>query len=99
MNVPEAVGIDSSALCELLGCTYRQLDHWTRQGYVPASDPCPGSGVDRTYPLEAIAVAGALAAFVRAGYTPAAAAHYAAAAVPAEVDQSNAAGHGGRREG
>ena len=94
-----AIGINSSALCELLGCTYRQLDHWTRQGYVPASDPCPGTGFGRVYPLEAIAVAAAMAAFVRAGYTPAAAAHYAAAAVPAEVDQSNAAGHGGRREG
>ena len=97
MSAPEAIGINSPALIDLLGCTYRQLDHWTRQGYVPASDPCPGSGVDRTYPLEAIAVAGALAAFIRAGYTPAAAARYAAAAVavPAEVDQSNAAGHGG----
>ena len=59
MNVPEAVGIDSSALCELLGCTYRQLDHWTRRGYVPALDPCPGTGIGRVYPLEAIAVAGA----------------------------------------
>ncbi len=97
MSAPEAVGIDSSTLCELLGCTYRQLDHWTRRGYVPASDPCPGTGVDRVYPLEAIAVAGALAAFVRAGCMPAAAARYAAAAVavPAEVDQSNAAGNGG----
>ena len=94
MNVPEAVGIDSSALCELLGCTYRQLDHWTRRGYVPASDPCPGSGIGRVYPLEAIAVAGALAAFVRAGCMPAAAARYAAAAVPAEVDRSNAVGDG-----
>jgi hypothetical protein len=46
------------------------------------------------YPLEAIAVAGALAAFVRAGCMPAAAARYAAAAVPAEVDRSNAVGDG-----
>lgn len=93
MNVPEAVGIDSSALCELLGCTYRQLDHWTRRGYVPALDPCPGTGIGRVYPLEAIAVAGALAAFIRAGCMPAAAARYAAA-VPAEVDRSNAVGDG-----
>ncbi len=53
----------SAEVCEMLGITYRQLDFWTRRGWVsasfvsdkgglrqrPAASPLPGSGVSRRW--------------------------------------------------
>jgi hypothetical protein len=32
------------------GATYRQLDYWTRRGYLRAANPWPGSGHRRRWP-------------------------------------------------
>lgn len=68
--------------------TYRQLDHWTRRGWlhprrvpVPVGAPTDGPGVPRLWPPREAQVARIMAALVRAGLTPAAAAAGARAAV------------------
>lgn len=44
----------SREVCEMTGATYRQLDYWTRRGYVSAIDDMPGSGVLRRYDRAAV---------------------------------------------
>jgi hypothetical protein len=52
-----------------LGVTYRQLDYWTRRGYLnPGGNP--GYGHPRTWPPGELAVAERMARAVRAGLTP-----------------------------
>lgn len=59
------------------GMTYRQLDYWTRQGYLHCDNPTPGSGTRRTWPAEQLAVASVMAVLVAAGLTVEAAHHAA----------------------
>lgn len=56
-----------------LGMTYRQLDHWVRQGWLRAHNPGCGSGRDRTFPRSELTVAKTMVALVKAGVGPAAA--------------------------
>jgi DNA-binding transcriptional MerR regulator len=49
------------------GITYRQLDYWTRRGYLEAERPGQGSGRDRLYNRSEIAIAKMAEAFRRAG--------------------------------
>lgn len=58
-----------------LGITYRQLDHWIRQGYIGGGNP--GSGHQRELSIEEFAELAAMAALVKAGFTPAVAAQMA----------------------
>jgi hypothetical protein len=52
------------------GITYRQLDYWTRLGYLtPWNSPTPGSGVPRVYPLDQVDVASTMRAVIAAGVT------------------------------
>jgi hypothetical protein len=53
-----------------LGVTYRQLDYWTRRGYLHLTTPTPGYGHPRTWPPGELAVAERMARAVRAGLTP-----------------------------
>jgi len=61
---------------EQAGITYRQLDHWTRQGWIKAEpriarrlDWPPGSGHPRSYPQVEVEIAGRMGRLVKAGVT------------------------------
>lgn len=64
-------------LAEHIGVSYRQVDFWTRKGYLSATDPAPGSGHARDYPAGEIAIAERMAHLVRFGVTAERAADYA----------------------
>lgn len=49
------------------GLTYRQLDYWTRVGYLRPVDPTPGSGGAREWPELEVEVAGVIVRLLRAG--------------------------------
>lgn len=56
---------------QAVGITYRQLDHWVSQGWVPGGNP--GSGKRRDIDAEGLTRLGALAALVHIGFRPEAA--------------------------
>jgi DNA-binding transcriptional MerR regulator len=47
--------------------TYRQLDYWTRRGYVRPIEPTPGSGFPRQWTDEEAAVVERIAGLVASG--------------------------------
>lgn len=51
------------------GITYRQLDHWTRLGYLTLEEPHPGSGNARTYPETEIHTARRIRVLLDSGLT------------------------------
>jgi DNA-binding transcriptional MerR regulator len=56
-------------LVAMTGVTYRRLDFWTRRGYLHPTNPEPGIGHERHYPLAEAAVAVRMAELVKAGLT------------------------------
>ena len=64
--------MSAAVLADLMsaGMTYRQLDHWTRRGYLRADEPTPGSGHRRTWPPREVEVARTMARLVAAGMSP-----------------------------
>jgi hypothetical protein len=52
-----------------LGVTYRQLDHWTTQGYLIAKEPSPGSGRRRTWTADQLEIAERMGRLSRIGLT------------------------------
>lgn len=60
---------------DLIGSTltYRQLDYWTREGYLKVVDPDPGSGRRRYWSAEEARVAVMMGRLVAAGLTVSAA--------------------------
>lgn len=78
----DAAPASTAEVAALLRVSYRQLDYWVRNGYIPQATPCPGSGVRRRWTREEVQGAAVFAALVHAGLSPA----DACAAVPtAEV--------------
>ena len=61
MNAPELV--------DTAGITYRQLDYWTRRGYLRAAEANPGCGRDRQYSPDETAVARRMGGLGGAGLT------------------------------
>jgi hypothetical protein len=53
------------------GASYRQLDHWVRQGYLRVQQHGPGSGHARQWPDEEVRVAAVMARLTAAGLPPA----------------------------
>lgn len=53
-------GLSSFEVCRLVGCSYRQLDYWCRRGLVWPAQPARGSGSQRRFDDEDLAVIGAL---------------------------------------
>lgn len=49
------------------GMSYRQLDYWTRCGYLTANDPAPGNGHRRFWKPEEQAVAARMVRLIAAG--------------------------------
>ena len=49
------------------GLTYRQLDYWTRRGYLTAEQSHPGTGYRRCWPPSEIEVAGRMKRLIDGG--------------------------------
>lgn len=49
------------------GITYRQLDYWTRRGYVRELNPAAGSGINRRYSAQEVWRIRLMAQLVNAG--------------------------------
>ena len=60
-----------------LGITYRQLDHWARQGYLRPVNGFSGSGRDREWPLAEAEIARRMVRLVAAGLSVEQAARFA----------------------
>ena len=70
--------IEAPALCEHAGISYRQLDHWTRRGYLQTvGEQTPGSGQSRVWPVREASIAETMHTLIECGFTPHAAADYA----------------------
>jgi DNA-binding transcriptional MerR regulator len=67
--------MNSQRAADRVGITYRQLDHWIRQGYIRAS--LPGSGNPRDISGAEAEVLRYMAALVSSGVQPTMAAHLA----------------------
>jgi hypothetical protein len=59
----------------------RQIDHWTRKGWIQANIPAPGTGRPLIYSAEEVRVAKIMARLVTAGLTPDRAAEVARSAM------------------
>jgi hypothetical protein len=57
----------TSEVVEMTGATFRQLDHWSRRGYVRPLNPTSGSGVQRQWSPLDIRVARALLSVSKLG--------------------------------
>jgi DNA-binding transcriptional MerR regulator len=68
--------------------SYRQLDYWSRSGYLRPVQAKPGSGTDRAWPEAEIRVANMMARLLTAGLELAVAARVAR--VASEADESGA---------
>ena len=71
--------IRSPEACRLTGATYRELDYWTKCGYVSpsATDSNPGSGNRRLWAPEDVRRVRLMVRAVRSGLAPAVAAQVA----------------------
>lgn len=65
---PEAVG--SVEFVTAAGISYRQLDYWTRAGYLTARTKGHGHGYPRTYDAGQVALARLMGQLLRAGFGP-----------------------------
>lgn len=62
-----AFGLTGAETARAAGITYRQLDYWTREGYITAKVADPGSGVFRRYLPEQVEQVRVLARLTRIG--------------------------------
>jgi DNA-binding transcriptional MerR regulator len=65
--------VAAMTICRRAGITYRQLDFWSRAGYLHElpRPPHAGSGIPRYYPITELAVATLMGRLSRAGLAPA----------------------------
>jgi len=64
------MAIGASELAKTVGVSYKQIDHWSRCGYIHPQNPDPGSGIRRSYSdMEAARVL-VFAALSHLGVTP-----------------------------
>lgn len=62
--------VTGSDLCAAADISYRQLDHWTRLGYLHPIEATPGSGYVRAYPSSELATAQLVRRLLDAGMKP-----------------------------
>ena len=62
--------ISSTDLATRAGLSYRQLDYWTRVGYLTPINPDQGCGTVRYYPRSEVPAATLIGRLVSAGLTP-----------------------------
>lgn len=67
------MGMSATMCAKRAGITYRQLDFWTRSGYITMTRSAAGSGSQRVFSESEVAVVKRLAMLVRAGVSPLAA--------------------------
>lgn len=63
------------------GATYRQLDYWSRCGFIQQGRPAPGSGQQRRWTYRDLLVVTLMLAMIEAGIGPRLAARYANSAI------------------
>lgn len=68
-NWRRTTGIPATALADEAGLSYRQLDYWTRRGYLLPVENSPGSGRERHFTLWETRVARRMGGLVEAGLT------------------------------
>jgi DNA-binding transcriptional MerR regulator len=62
--------VQTSRVAEQIpGITYRQLDYWTRRGFLEADSATPGSGRYRSYSQIEVLVATLMVRLIEAGFT------------------------------
>jgi len=77
------VSVSYDIMCATADCTYRQLDHWCRRGYIrvrgwtPAGGNRVGSGNDRRFDDQEVEVVTLMVRLVHAGFVPVKAAEVA----------------------
>ena len=59
--------LTSPEVCRLAGCSYRQLDYWTREKVITASRPSVGSGSVRGWTVEEAALVRVCATLAKLG--------------------------------
>lgn len=59
--------ISAPKLARLVGCSYRQIDHWVRVGLLDVHTPARGSGTHRGFSLDDALFAGAFCVLHHAG--------------------------------
>lgn len=62
-------GIPATVLADEAGLSYRQLDYWTRRGYLKPVEDNPGSGRERHFTAWETGVARRMGGLVEAGLT------------------------------
>ena len=75
--ISDKVPHSSADLLTQTGMTMRQLDHWTRRGYLHPVNPAPGQGTPLVWPGKEVRIAVLVVRLARAGFTVPAAAHLA----------------------
>jgi hypothetical protein len=65
--------VGAPALAAAVGATARQVDYWTRLGWITPDNPNAGSGINTIYPPAAVDHARAMARLVAVGVNPGAA--------------------------
>lgn len=68
--LPEGL-VNGAQLATLTGLSYRQVDFWTRSGYLHPVETSPGSGHQWMYPPSEVTAALLMATLVEAGLLPA----------------------------
>ena len=63
----------AAAVAATVGVTARQIEYWTRQGWLVPENPAPGSGATMIYPASQVHHAAVMSALVHSGVTPGAA--------------------------
>jgi MerR HTH family regulatory protein len=64
----------SPQVCDQTGASYRQLDFWQRRGFIGSRNDGQGSGSQRKWSPDEVAVVSRLVALVKAGIEPSVAA-------------------------
>ena len=62
--------ISAAAVAQRVGATARQVDHWTRRGYLQPENLHPGIGQPLRYPHSEVAVAALMVRLVQGGVQP-----------------------------
>jgi len=65
---PEPLHLTSVEVCRTLAVTYRQLDYWERRGYVESDIPAAGSGSQRGWTPDNVALVALVADLADWGY-------------------------------
>ena len=68
--VPDEPATTAQAVADAADVTARQIDHWTRRGWLIPDKPRPGSGAVLSYSATQVRHARLMGALVKAGVTP-----------------------------